>query len=82
MEIKEDNTLLDLHNSSDDTKADFNNCLLLKLSLLQLQLLSLSSLISFKFVFVCLRSGRILVNFVQFRFVERIGKCQERLRRR
>ena len=26
MIIKADNTLLDLHNSSDDTKAEFNNC--------------------------------------------------------
>ena len=30
MEIKEDNTLLDLHNSSDDTKADFTELLIIE----------------------------------------------------
>ena len=29
MEIEEDNTLWDLHNSSDDTKAEFNNCFII-----------------------------------------------------
>ena len=29
MEIEEDNTLWDLHNSSDDTKAEFNNCVII-----------------------------------------------------
>ena len=29
MEIEADNTLQDLHNSSDDTKAEFNNCFII-----------------------------------------------------
>ena len=29
MEAETDNTLRDLHNSSDDTKAEFNNCFII-----------------------------------------------------